>query len=107
MTEKDLKETHRLFEQSSKFYQSEQLRVDGTSDSWHELLGVDIQKTSVLGTTTDGVVAISLSSQDRAFTCVVVWKQELGSRGDAGFQAACTYRKLVTEAVVRFVLKVF
>ncbi|KAL5514584.1 hypothetical protein ACEPAG_1900 [Sanghuangporus baumii] len=105
VTAEELRWTHELFEESTKFYRSEGALVDGTRGLWEKLLGVVIRKLASEGgeTIADGGATVDCFSSggscERALICDFEWKQDLGSSGDAGFQGGCSFRKFIVQSV--------
>ncbi|KAL5522069.1 hypothetical protein ACEPAF_1925 [Sanghuangporus sanghuang] len=98
VTAQELKAAHMLLTMSIKFYYHEGHRMEQTDLELEKLLGYSITNTAP----GDGLVRTDLHEQRVILACLR-WKNELGSEGDAGYHAACSYREYVTDSEVRIV----
>ncbi|KAH9924943.1 hypothetical protein B0H21DRAFT_764570, partial [Amylocystis lapponica] len=102
-TAQELKDTHQFFLESAQIYDTELERINATKSSLAKLLGVpSIDNTHPTATTTTGdglVTAVPHVGGEPAAVICLEWKNELGSRGDAGIHVALTYRKHVVQKV--------
>ncbi|KAL5514057.1 hypothetical protein ACEPAG_2818 [Sanghuangporus baumii] len=98
VTAQELKAAHMLLTMSVKFYCNEGHRMEQTDLELEKLLGYSITNTAP----GDGLVKTYLHEQRVILACLR-WRNELGSEGDAGYHAACSYRQYVTDSEVSLI----
>ncbi|KAL5480411.1 hypothetical protein ACEPAI_1681 [Sanghuangporus weigelae] len=92
VTAQELKAAHMFLTMSIKFYHYEGDRMEQTDLELEKLLGYSITNAAP----GDSLVKAYLHEQRVILACLG-WRNELGSEGDAGYHAACSYRQYVTD----------
>ncbi|KAL5522070.1 hypothetical protein ACEPAF_1926 [Sanghuangporus sanghuang] len=88
VTAQEIKAAHALVMRSVKFYEYDGHRMEQTDIQLENLLGFSIANIAP----GDGLIREHIQDQVALLACLR-WRNELGSVGDAGYHAACSYRE--------------
>ena len=91
-----MREAHKLIMRAVRFYDYGEQRIERMDPQLESLLGFPVTQR----TTESGVITTRIHDSLALLACLG-WRNELGSKGDAGYHAACSYREQITTAEVR------